>query len=151
MSPCPPWILFSKWNKPSTVAFCFVSMVHQKYSMIRKATANNVITMNITNMWRTVNSRSANVAVDKKSENAYNFKTPNRTQDMKSLIQNPHAWQLTNHEEACAVDCTCWAWIHGDSYVTPIVYLHWLFVNYANALSCDCWAVQSAALKSMSC
>ena len=64
----PPWILFSKWNKPSTVAFCFVSMVHQKYSMIRKATANNVITMNITNMWQTVNSRSANVAVDKKSE-----------------------------------------------------------------------------------
>ena len=32
-------------------------------------------------------------------------------------------------------DRTCWAWIHGNSYVTPIVYLYWLFVNYPNGLS----------------
>ena len=32
-----------------------------------------------------------------------------------------------NDTEQC-----CWEWFHGDSCVTPIVYLHWLFVNYAN-------------------
>ena len=38
----------------------------------------------------------------------------------KEYIPNIQYQSIKNEK-----DRTCWTWIHSQSYVTPIVYLHW--------------------------
>ena len=40
-------------------------------------------------------------------------------------------------------DCTCWAWNHDDSYVTPVVYLNWQWVLHNFSLWIHHQQVQS--------
>ena len=59
---------------------------------------------------------------DEESDVNFGDKEWNR---LKESLTKVHIYHNSRYiRRGSEIDRTCWAWIHGHSYVTPIVYLH---------------------------